>query len=520
MDVTAAKRRGLLGFAIERTGGGAPHKWLTGLLHFPGRDHGAGQPVATRVAPIQKFRWSDYTALPAKRYRYTVHPVYGKPDDPRVDAGPVVQISTHRVDRGDHGVIFNRAAAASQAFLRDFPEVEAALDAARKAKRPPPPLPPDALEWLTRGVLEQIVGFIDGAKSGEALDVAIYEYELPEIVTAVERAHGRGVEVRLVFHAKRGDDQTAVNRAAARGLLKANKRERVTSKIHHHKFVVHSKLKDGLRKPVAVLCGSTNFTENGVYRQGSVVHVVRRADVAGEYLELFQELWEGPADVPRTRAYINANNAMDPDDELFAGFSPRSEPTDLKRFKTIVDGAGTDVLFCTAFDLFDPLEQALLGKANDPILRYGLQNSRSQITGYHRDRSADFRATAMLNKGLEGFLKESTKGQRGTILIHTKLIVVDFTSDAPTVISGSHNLSASASKGNDENYLIVAGDTDVADCYGVELMRLYDHYRFRDFARAAKLKEARPLAVDNGWTDDYFEDGNLKQLDRLRFAGR
>lgn len=37
-------------------------------------------------------------------------------------------------------------------------------------------------------------------------------------------------------------------------------------------------------------------------------------------------------------------------------------------------------------------------------------------------------ATAMLGNGLEGFLKESTKGQRGNILIHTKLIFVDFTS--------------------------------------------------------------------------------------------
>ena len=40
-------------------------------------------------------------------------------------------------------------------------------------------------------------------------------------------------------------------------------------------------------------------------------------------------------------------------------------------------------------------------------------------------------------------------------------------------------LSKSASEGNDENFLIVHGNTDVADCYGCELMRLYDHYRFR-----------------------------------------
>jgi phosphatidylserine/phosphatidylglycerophosphate/cardiolipin synthase-like enzyme len=124
----------------------------------------------------------------------------------------------------------------------------------------------------------------------------------------------------------------------------------------------------------------------------------------------------------------------------------------------------------------------------------------------------------MLNTGLEGFLKESTAGQKGNILIHTKLVVVDFTSDAPTVISGSHNLSASASGGNDENFLILRGATDVADCYGVELMRLYDHYRFR-FQQRSAPKTAPGLAVDDSWTDPYFEPDSLHARDRQRFAG-
>ena len=72
------------------------------------------------------------------------------------------------------------------------------------------------------------------------------------------------------------------------------------------------------------------------------------------------------------------------------------------------------MLFCTAFDLYDDIEQALLGQAHDPILRLGLQNSRSKITGYHRDRSADFVATAMVPKGLEWYLKETTAGNAAT----------------------------------------------------------------------------------------------------------
>jgi phosphatidylserine/phosphatidylglycerophosphate/cardiolipin synthase-like enzyme len=107
--------------------------------------------------------------------------------------------------------------------------------------------------------------------------------------------------------------------------------------------------------------------------------------------------------------------------------------------------------------------------------------------------------------------------------------VIDFTSDAPTVISGSHNLSASASSGNDENFLILRGLTDVADCYGVELLRIYDHYRFRWHANPKnKSNESGPpdpcprppgtLCPDDRWTAPYFADGTLEAVDRQRFG--
>jgi phosphatidylserine/phosphatidylglycerophosphate/cardiolipin synthase-like enzyme len=275
-----------------------------------------------------------------------------------------------------------------------------------------------------------------------------------------------------------------------------------------------------------VLCGSTNFTENGVYRQANVVHEVDDPAVASRYLALFEQLFGG--DTPsETKAWIDANDALSADAPLVVGFSPRSGKVDLDLFAAEIAGARRDVLFCTAFDLDDRIDTALLGAPHDSIVRLGLQNTRSSITGFHRDRTADFVATAFLNEGLEGYLKESTVGQKGNILIHTKLIVVDFTSSAPTVISGSHNLSASASGGNDENFLIMRGLTDVADCYAVELLRLYEHYRFRwsqspksrtGDTRPSAPRPAGTLSPDDSWTDPYFEDGSLASLDRERFA--
>jgi hypothetical protein len=54
-------------------------------------------------------------------------------------------------------------------------------------------------------------------------------------------------------------------------------------------------------------------------------------------------------------------------------------------------------------------------------------------------------------------------------------------------------------------------------------MRVYDHYRFR-FSAWEQGTPGHPvdppqLAGDDSWTDDYFTEGHLKELDRLRFAG-
>ena len=328
--------------------------------------------------------------------------------------------------------------------------------------------------------------------------------------------------MRIVYHAAPDDQQTVLNEEHVADWVWTRSEPRVTSRICHDKFIVLSRVDNERRTPAAVLCGSTNFTHNGVYRQANVVHTANRPELAQTYLRLFEVLFSGKTP-GETKKWINEYNPLSSDAGIVAGFSPRGGEVDLDLFAAEIRGAGRDVLFCTAFDLNARILEALKGKPHDSILRFGLQNSTDTITGIHRDRTADFVATAMLNEGLEGFLKESAAGQKGNILIHTKLVVVDFTSDAPTVISGSHNLSAAASGGNDENFLIIRGAVDVADCYGVELMRLYDHYRFRwhQSPRSHKRGPAAPArgprvagmarcAPDDRWAKPYFEDGTLE----------
>jgi phosphatidylserine/phosphatidylglycerophosphate/cardiolipin synthase-like enzyme len=521
-DVDESRRNGLLGFAVKQKEGNKEWQWLLNSLTFPGKAHALKKWKATpsNLAPIQKMRWADYSIAPRTTCRYRVHLVYGTPDAPQLDEKLEVEVRTDDGLPDKHRVIFNRAVAASQSFGRKFEDMDKWLSTHKNAPIEDWPNA-KARDWLQHGLLDKIEDFVARARDDTwTLDVAIYEYELKVIVDAINAAHKRGVKVRILYHGRLNDEQTKQNEASVKKIPKARKLARITSRIFHNKFIVLGKRRNGASEPRAVLCGSTNFTENGVYRQANVVHVANDRSIAGSYAKLFQVIWDSPADVPAAKKWIGMNNAMDAANKLFVGFSPRAGARDLAEFVNCINAAQRDLLFATAFALPRNILEALLGQANDPVMRFGLQNSKSSITGFHADRTAKFVTPALLNKGLEGWVKEGLRGQKGNLLVHLKAIVVNFTGDDPIIISGSHNLSAAASGGNDENYLIMRGDTDLADRYGLEILRFYEHYRFRFFAKLLKLKQARPLAVDGSWADGYYTPGNIKQLERLRFAGR
>ena len=508
MNTTSARRRGLLGFAIEREGPASGRiAWLQGLLRFPGEAPAINTPIDSNLAPIQKFRWSDYAVYADTPYRYKIYGVYGRPGKLRYVDGPQVEIRTESLHDGAHQIIFNRAAAASQAYARRFGNAN-----------PDDPAQKGARKWLSRGLVERLLAFFDQALDASwALDVAIYEIELPEVTAALAAALARGVRVRIVYHGRKEDPQTDLNEKNLAALPDYVKTPRITSAIFHHKFCILSRIQgDGSLLPAAVLTGSTNFTANAVYRQANVLHIITDPVLAAPYQRLFETLFAG-ATQGETRRFINEANPAVPGLMPQVFFSPRSWLTDLNEVVAAIRRARRDLLFCTAFNLLDEIETALVGDGD--VIRYGLQNSKSRITGLHR--RGRFVTPAFLKSGLEGFLKENLAGQEGSILIHLKCIVIDFTTGNPVVITGSNNFSRSASASNDENMLLISQATQPADIYVTEMLRLYDHYRFRYNTRAEGGRGPAGrlvLAPDDRWTDRYFTPQSLTSLERVRFS--
>ena len=98
-------------------------------------------------------------------------------------------------------------------------------------------------------------------------------------------------------------------------------------------------------------------------------------------------------------------------------------------------------------------------------------------------------------------------------------MLIDPLSDDPIVIGGSANFSAASTEDNDENMLVIRGNTRVADIYLGEFMRLYSHHAFREFAESRR--EPNPklkfLRVDDWWQHHFGSTSQSRR--RTYFAG-
>jgi phosphatidylserine/phosphatidylglycerophosphate/cardiolipin synthase-like enzyme len=116
--------------------------------------------------------------------------------------------------------------------------------------------------------------------------------------------------------------------------------------------------------------------------------------------------------------------------------------------------------------------------------------------------------------------------------IHTKILLLDPLGPDPVVVTGSANFSPASVSSNDENMLVIRGDTAVADVYLTEFMRLFTHYEFRHaLSTSARRPPAhtlagqpvsarRTLATDDSWVSRWYQPDSARSKERLLFAGR
>jgi phosphatidylserine/phosphatidylglycerophosphate/cardiolipin synthase-like enzyme len=569
-DLEESVHEGCLGFSIERTDldDQNARRWLPNMVRFPDDQSDGG--TNTARAPLQAFRWGDYTVKPGKNYRYRVVPRYGTAAEiiaaaeaGSVDGGVTIDVRTEDTKDAQTAVFFNRGAAASKAYIDKFGDKD-------------PDDAPGAYEWLSRGLEESIVGFIASATGPEyALHACIYEFQKHELLEKLaEAATKRKVDVHVVYHARCKDaaqhdaDQAERDAAPAKALFAAAKGgggdedgSEKASKDHtraenekairdtgldkalgpgkltprdanpqgaimHDKYVV--RLKNGV--PEAVLTGSTNWTDGGLYGQLNVAHIVTDAKVAATYEQGFQLLSGNPsAEKTKARNAVLTpvpKNVDDIPQGVTPVFSPQSDLAMIELYAAICKRA--KLLFISApFLLHKDIVDVLMSPSNG-ALRYvmgdkeGSFGKKGAIAVMNGDPGRVGIAATTLKDKLHDFQGKLLEGNESFhhagVHIHSKIILADPFGDDPILVGGSANFSNGSTRINDSNSLIVRGLPRVTDIYATEFMRMFQQYWFR--YRQSQQPDDSPLGLKttDEWLGRYFAAGTTDSRDRQMFS--
>lgn len=504
-DMKESDATGLMGFAIQRTDFIDNETiWLRGNKTFSSIRLSTGiEDASSREHPFQAFQWADYSAKPGYKYKYRVIPMYGSPGALIEKSAISVTIETEPLTGTKHDVHFNRGAIASQAFVKRFPGMT--LD---EAGAP-------AYAWLTRDLLPGLLGFIGKAK-GQAysLKAAIYELNWPEVLAAFKAAKASGAEVKIIYHGKDDETGLANDEEIAKAQIKSLCVPRVNAKLMHNKFIVLSK--NG--KPVSVWTGSTNFSRNALHGQLNVGHAIHDKALATRFLAYWTEL-KGDPESNDLKDWAGSENALPPPDDsdsLTPIFSPHrgrgvfdwwidlaSEPKPL--FMTFPFGIVAD--FRPVFDQNDGvLRFALL----DKYVNGGNAASRAAaVADIERIRRHENIGMALGNNifvdWVDGWHQEGPGIGVNVNWVHSKFMLIDPLGKKPVTLTGSANFSEASVNTNDENMVLIRGDSRVADIYFGEFMRVFAHHRFRESVK--RHIDQYGSAAFNTWKpQDLFED--------------
>lgn len=543
-------KRGLLGFAVERSGADQPARWMPGFKVFKSivPQPQPGRFVSTEEHPMQGLVWDDFTGKPGQDYIYRFFPVYGRPD--RLDRrNPVsIRVRTEQLfGDAEHDVFFNRGVASSQAYARKFGN--------KQPKDLPEKEEKEALEWLTRSLDDSIFRFIGAARRGDTLLGCFYEFRYAPVLEAFKQAIDRGVNVRLIVDGKNNeftDNKGKLNPSFPRtdnlkalkavGIERAHVILRTSNRnnIQHNKFMVL--LKGKAQTPAEVYTGSTNISLGGITGQTNVGHWVKRADVAAQFKTYWDLLATDPgaadgderADATKKRTALRkavaalgkapaTMNAIAPG--VTTVFSPRAGLDVLELYVKLLDSAKSSSCVTLAFGVNELFKQHLLDNTPKSHLVFMLLEKKDQANARSTKPFVAINAQQNVYKAWGSFLKDPvyqwTKETNNRYLqfnshvsyVHSKFLLMDPLGDDPIVVTGSANFSKASTNDNDENMLIIRGNRRVADIYFTEFNRLFNHYYFRAvvesrsrFERSGEAASKLFLDETDGWLRNYAPD--------------
>ncbi|QNH63767.1 phospholipase D-like domain-containing protein [Hymenobacter sediminicola] len=307
----------------------------------------------------------------------------------------------------------------------------------------------NALFLPSGAVADTLARYIGRATT--TLDIAIYNWNSPTILAAVNAAQARGVRVRVIYE----DDNANVSVPGLNAAIAKTGRTQTGSGtiqgIMHNKFVIID-AEDANPNVPWVWTGSTNWTQAQLSTDRNNVIVVQDQALARVYKMEFEEMWGGSGattgavkfgsrKTDNTPHYLNIGGKL-----VESWFSPTDNVNG--RLIDAIRTADNDLHIATMLNTQTDIGRAI----RDQVL---LRNIAACSEMLNND-------TSSTNAGSVFRLVRQAMGTRAMVkntpgIMHHKYAIIDAgaSQSDPQVFVGSHNWSLSANTENDENTLIV-----------------------------------------------------------------
>jgi len=523
-----------LGFAIERRlarNGQTQTSWLRNRIGF----HENEVPPAPAEAwrwPIQRYMWWDYDVEPGDQVAYRVVPVLRgaagliQPNSSQTPWSAPVNIGADA--GGNVSAWFNRGVVATQWVAR-------ALKARQDAGTPKSTLM-KAVATVGDPLREALAGHLKPAllellrNPPGHVYAALYELNDPEIIDAFvalgNRCHmilGNGA-----FKAPETDENEII-----RGKLRETEidlHDRIVGSGHyaHNKFIVFC---DAADNAVSVWTGSTNLTVTGLCTQVNNGLLVSDPAVASDYLMAWRRLERAGNGYGGTLIADNSTAETHVEDDgsekITAWFAATSHAQDLEFARDLIDKASDGILFLffnPGVHVNEPFKETLLQtiiekKAKDPIYVRGVVNQEiegltegaaSAPVNLVHSGAADsdhLPKSVLVPSAIAkeyGDWEAELKGA-SSVMVHSKVVVLDPFGDRPVVMTGSHNLGFKASSKNDDNLIIIQGNAKLAQAYAANIVAIFQEYRWRDYVANHQNGGWRGLEDNDSWQKGHLE---------------
>ena len=522
----AAAIPGCLGFAIERERKLADGKIKSEVVHnrmgFEADKPKRGEHRPSTEWPFQRLWWTDHQVNLGDTVRYRVTPIIS-------DGAELSELTAERSKwtswqtlsggtQDGYAAYFNRGLVISQFMARYLDRLQASEGLANrkealtvfKKSLAQHDLP--IRKFLSGALRDEMLALLADAKqNGKAVYAALYELDDEELVAGL-CALGANANVVLAngsITAKTGEGTAAArkrdqNKDARKALNAAGAvvHDRFISPgaLGHNKFLV---LCNEQGKPASVFTGSANWTSTGLCTQTNNGLLVTNAKFAQQYFDQWDRLRDAGSAFPKELVDSNslAKQVKTNKSSADIWFSRTRGRVDLKALDDEINAAKDGVLFL----MFQPGGSGALktvrdlGKSNPKLYVRGVVSTlpteaaddESEVkVDLHADatKRASLSLDVVQPRGAHAFANWAAAvarseflvrqgGAIGYAIVHSKVIVIDpFTN--PVVITGSHNFSGAASTANDENFVVVRGNFELAACYAAHIMGVYDHYRW------------------------------------------